>query len=119
MISRYFLLLLFNLPFIIAGLVNIIAQYKLRRIKRSRLIMWLATWLVIFFGLLFAEPIYTLLFSSGLTASDSLSLFDVVQITAIVVLFYIVNRIRLKLEVIERRLKNLHQELSIKLNDLK
>ena len=119
MISRYVLLLLFNLPFIIAGIVNVVAQYKLRRIKRSRFIIWFITWMAIFFGLLFAEPIYLFLFSNGLTATDSLSLFDVVQITAIVVLFYIVNRMRLKLEVIERRLKNLHQELSIKLNDLK
>jgi hypothetical protein len=119
MISRYLLLLLFNLPFIIASLVNIVTQYKLGRTNRSKFYTWIALWLIIFLGLLFAEPIYIWLFASGLTASDSLSLFDVVQITAIVMLFYIVNRIRLKLEVIERRLKHLHQELSIKLNDLK
>jgi len=119
MISRYLLLFIFNLPFILAALINIITQYKLRRINRSRFYIWLIVWSAILLGLLFAEPIYAWLFASGLTASDSLSLFDVVQITAIVVLFYIVNRMRLKLEVVERRLKNLHQELSIKLKTLK
>lgn len=118
MISRYFLLLLFNLPFIIAGLINIITQYKLGRIKKSRLIFGIGFWVIIFLGLLFAEPIYTLLFSSGLTASDSLSLFDVVQITAIALLFYMLNQQRLRLELVERRLKSLHQELSIKLKDI-
>ena len=117
MISRYLLLFLFNLPFIVAGVINIIAQYNLGHIKRSRFVIWIGIWLVIFFGLLFAEPIYVWLFASGLTASDSLSLFDVVQITAITVIFYVVNRVRLKLEVVERRQKQLHQELSIRLSE--
>ena len=117
MISRYFLLFLFNLPFIIAGIVNTITQFKLGRIKKSRFIILSIVWTIIFLGLLFAEPVYNWLFAAGLTASDSLSLFDVVQITAIVVIFYVVNRMRLKLEVVENRVKQLHQELSIRMSD--
>ena len=67
-------------------------------------------------GLLFAEPFYTWLFSNDLTDTESLSLFDVVQITAIVITFYILNRVRIKAERTERRLNDLHQELSIKLS---
>jgi hypothetical protein len=116
MISRYFLLLLFTLPFIVAAIVNLITQYKLQKISRSRFITWILVWVLILLGLIFTEAIYNWLFVNNLTVSESLSLFDVVQITAIIMLFYIVNRLRQKTEVIERRLKDLHQELSIKLS---
>jgi hypothetical protein len=116
MISRYLLLFLFTLPFIIAGVINIITQFKLNRIRKARLVAGLLIWTVAFLGLLFAEPIYNWLYLSGLTQSDSLSLFDVMQITAIALLFYIVNQQRLKLEVTERRLKEIHKEISIRLS---
>ncbi len=77
----------------------------------------MAIWILITLGLLGAEPLYTWLFSHGLTQTDSLSLFDVVQITAIVMLFYVANRSRAKLEVLERRVQDLHQELSIELSE--
>lgn len=117
MISRYFLLLLFTLPFIIAALINNFTQFKLHNISRTRFIVRTLLWLLILAGLAFVEPIYTWLFTNNLTQTESLSLFDVVQITAIVMLFYLVNRLRQKTEVIERRLRDLHQEISIKLSE--
>lgn len=116
MISRYLLLLIFTLPFIIAATVSLLTQYKLHKITRTRFVVWAVIWIIILLGLIFAEPIYDWLFLNNLTVSESLSLFDVVQITGIVMLFYIVNRLRQKTEVIERRLKDLHQEISIKLS---
>ena len=116
MISRYFLLLLFTLPFIIAAIINLVTQYKLNKINKLRFIVWVLIWASILLGLIFVEPIYNWLFTHNLTVSEPLSLFDVVQITAIVILFYIVNRIRQKVEVLERRLRDLHQEISIKLS---
>jgi hypothetical protein len=115
--SRYFLLFLFNLPFILAAILSHITLYKLGKSSRRRLVTQLSLWLTITVGLLIAEPLYNWLFAQGLTATDSLSLFDVVQITAIVILFYIANRSRAKLEVLERRVQDLHQELSIKLSE--
>jgi len=116
MISRYLLLFLFTAPFIIASVINLIAQYKLGRIRRARFIVWVMIWTLAFFGLFFAETIYSWLFSSGLTNSDSLSLFDVVQITGIVLLFYILNIQRVRLELTERRLRDLHKKISIRLS---
>lgn len=115
--SRYLLLLIINLPFIFAAIVSQVTQYKLGRSTKRRLQVQMGLWLVILISLASAESIYNWLFSNGLTATDSLSLFDVVQITAIVIVFYIANRSRLKLEVLERRLQDLHQELSIKLSE--
>ena len=114
--SRYLLLLLLNLPFILAGLLSALTQYRLGRSSRQRLLVQSALWLIILAGLIFAEPLYAWLFSNNLTDTEPLSLFDVVQITAIVVLFYVVNRMRSKQESIEKRLRDLHQEISIKLS---
>lgn len=114
--SRYLLLFLLNLPFILAGILSAITQYKLKRTEKKRFIGQVFIWLILLIGLATAEPLYNWLFSSGLTQTESLSLFDVVQITAIILLLYIANRTRLKLETVERRLNDLHQELSIKLS---
>ena len=117
--SRYTLLLLLNLPFIAAAVLSQITQYKLGKSSRKRLRAQLFVWALILAGLVFAESIYNWLFAKGLTQTDSLSLFDVVQITAIVMLFYIVNRFNQRIESLEHRLNDLHQELSIRLSSKK
>ena len=117
--SRYLLLFILNLPFILVGILSIVTQYKIGHASRNRFITQLILWLIILIGLLLAEPIYNWLFANGLTQTDSLSLFDVIQITAIVLLFYITNRMRFKLETIEHRVQDLHQELSIRLSNKK
>lgn len=114
--SRYYLLLILTSPFIIAGILSAVTQYKLRHITKRRFITQTIIWVVIFIGLALAKPTYEILSAQGLTDTDSLSLFDVVQITAIVMLFHIANRMRLKVESIEHRLERLHQELSIELS---
>lgn len=117
--SRYLLLLLLNLPFILAAILSQITQFKLGRSTKQRLWFQMVLWLLILIGLATAEPLYNWLFASGFTQTESLSLFDVVQITAIVIIFYIANRSRQKVEVIENRLRDFHQELSIMLSQNK
>lgn len=117
--SRYLILFLLNLPFILAAILSQITQYKLGRSSKKRLYVQMILWSLILIGLASAEPFYNWLFAQGFTQTDPLSLFDVVQLTAVVVLFYIVNRSRLKIEMIERRLNDLHQELSIQLSGKK
>lgn len=114
--SRYTLLLLLNLPFIAAAVLSQVTQYKLGKSSGARLRVQLVIWAFILAGLIFAESIYNWLFARGLTQTDSLSLFDVVQITAIVMLFYVVTRLNQRVESLEIRLNDLHQELSIKLS---
>lgn len=119
MTSRYFLLILFNLPFIALALLGIITRYKMNRISRRRASWQIAAWLVLLLGLVAAEPVYMWLASHQYTDTSSLSLFDVIQITAIMLLLYIVNGLSLRLEQTEKRLSDLHQELSIRLSDKK
>ncbi len=114
--SRYLILLLLNLPFIILGFTNTLVSFKTGHASRRRFLVQTLFWLIILTGLVLAEPLYLYLFSNGLTNSESLSLFDVIQITGIVFVFYIANRSRNKLETLEKRLQDLHQELSIRLS---
>lgn len=114
--SRYLLLFLLNFPFILTAILSALTQYKLGKSSKRRFIAQTILWLVILIGLLIAQPLYEWLYSNELTQTEPLSLFDVIQITAIVVTFYIANRTRAQLESTERRLQDLHQELSIRLS---
>lgn len=114
--SRYLLLFLLNLPLVMAGLLSVITRYKLGKISKWRLITQATLWLTILMGLIVAQPLYEWLYSNELTQTEPLSLFDVIQITAIIVTFYMAYRTRSKLEETERRLNDLHQELSILLS---
>jgi hypothetical protein len=115
--SRYLLLFLINLPFILVAILGAITQYKLHRSTRQKMIARISLWLIVAVGLALAQPIYDFLFKHSLTQTEPLSLFDVVQITAIVIVFYIANRTRAKVEVLEKRINDLHQELSIQLSN--
>lgn len=114
--SRYLLLFLLNLPFIIAAMTSAIVNYKLGNSSKRRLRFQMVMWTIVLVGLATAKPIYEWLFSNNLTETEPLSLFDVVQITGIVTVFYIANRTRTKLETLERQTHDLHQELSIRLS---
>jgi hypothetical protein len=115
--SRYLLLLLLNLPFIMVAILSAITHYKLGKSSRRRLVLQLFLWVTILFGLAIAQPLYEWLYTNKLTQTEPLSLFDVIQVTAIVITFYIANRTRVVLEETERRLGDLHRELSIRLSE--
>lgn len=114
--SRYLLLLLLNLPLILLSILGAVTKYKLKRSSSRRLFLQVAFWATIFIGLLSAEFIYNWLFQNKLTQTEPLSLFDVIQITAIVCVLYMTNRAHSKIELLEKRVQDLHQELSIKLS---
>lgn len=114
--SRYLLLFLLNIPFILMAILGAVTQYKLRHSSRQKMVMRIGLWVIVAIGLALAQPIYDWLFSHKLTQTEPLSLFDVVQITAIVLVFYIANQTRAKVETLEKRIQDLHQELSIKLS---
>ena len=73
--------------------------------------------MVLLVGLIGSFPIYNLLVGRPAFDSHELSLFDIVEVTAIVFLFYILNNQRQRIDQNEKRLRDLHQELSIRLSD--
>lgn len=114
--SRYILLLLLNTPLVLAAISGLFVKLKLKKISRKRFATYVLFWLLILAGLLLAEPIYEYLFTNKLTMTEPLSLFDVVQLTAIISILFVLARTRTKLESTERRLNDLHQEISIQMS---
>lgn len=104
---------------VITALINTIVSFKLGHISNKRLIVKTVFWIFVFIGLFFTENIYNYLYSEGLTQTEPLSLFDVIQITGVIYVFYLVNRLYVKVDVLERRNQDLHQELSIILSEQK
>jgi hypothetical protein len=96
--------------------LDAVVSYKLNRSSHRRFIFRILVWTIIFCGLIFMEPIYNFLFSNQLTKTEPLSLFDVIQITGIIFTFFIANQAYARVDVLERRIQDLHQELSIQLS---
>lgn len=115
--SRYLILLLLNIPLVIAALLGALVDYKMGKISRKTFARQVLIWTLIIGGLGSAHYIYASLFSRGLTQTEPLSLFDVIQITGIIFVLFMANRSRIKLENLERRVQDLHQELSIILSE--
>lgn len=113
--SRYLILVLLNIPLILTAIANAFVSYKMNHISKRRLVYKVVFWTVLLIGLIFTQSIYTWLYSEGLTQTEALSLFDVVLITASLLMFFLINRLYVKVDVLERRFNDLHQELSIKL----
>ena len=116
---RYLTLVLLNVPIILAALINIITQYKLRKVSVTRFRHQLIIWMVIMVILIGSFPLYNISIGHPPLDSSELSLFDILQTTAIILLFYIANNQRQRIDQNERRLRDLHQELSIRLSNEK
>jgi hypothetical protein len=114
---RYLFLILLNLPVILLALFNILTQYKLKKVTKERFRFQLFLWIIILIVLIASFPVYNLLTGHPILDSRELGLFDIFQTTAIIGMFYILNRQRQKNEQHERMLRDLHQELSIKLSE--
>lgn len=114
---RYLLLVILNLPIIILALTNVITQYKTGKISVNRFKHQVALWLAVLFILIGSFPVYNYLHGNPLLSSGDLSLLDILVVTVIVYLIYIVNNQRRKIEQNEKTLRDLHQELSIKLSE--
>jgi hypothetical protein len=106
---------LLNLPLLTAAMINTIVGYKLGHMGRRRFILGMFFWLLILASLILIKPIYEYLFSNNLTQTEPLSLFDVFQITGIIFTLFIANRAYGKVDVLERKVQDIHQELSIRL----
>ena len=114
---RYLLLLTLNLPVILLALMNIVTQYKMKRISSRRFKRQLLLWIVILVTIAGSFPVYNALLGQPPLDSSELSVFDILQTTLIVGLIYVANSQRQKIERNERLLRELHQEVSIKFAD--
>lgn len=114
---RYVVLVLLNLPIILLALVNILTQYKMHRVSKARFRHQIILWTIILVILICSFPLYNHLAGKPILDSRELSLFDIVQTTALIFMFYIANRQRQQIEQTERTVRDLHQEISIRLSE--
>jgi hypothetical protein len=114
---RYLILVLLNLPVILLALVNILTQYKLKKISVNRLRHQIILWVVILVVVISSFPAYNYFSGNQLFDSKELSLFDIAQTTALIYMIYVINNHRRKLEQTEKIIRDLHQEISIKLSE--
>lgn len=115
---RYLVLVALNLPIIFLALLNIITQYKLGKVDRRRFLTQVMLWLVILTILVGSFPLYNYFIHRPILDSIALSSFDIIQTTVLVYLIYILVNQRRKIEQTERRMRDLHQELSIRLSEV-
>lgn len=114
---RFIILLLLNVPIISIALLNVVTRYKLKKISKKRFRIQMVLWAILLIVLVFSFPVYNYLAGNPTLDSLELSLFDIVQTTAIIFLIYIVNNMRQQAEWNEKTIRDLHQELSIRLSD--
>lgn len=115
---RYTILLLLNTPLVLMALLGLITNYKLRKITKTRFIWQILFWITILVVIIISFPIYNLITDRPALESSELSFFDIIQTTVIVFLLYIMNTQRQKIDAAERRLRDLHQEISIRLSEI-
>jgi hypothetical protein len=114
---RYIILILLCMPIAVLARVNAIANYKLNHAtSRRRFLGQLAIWLVIILVIGGSFPVYNAVNGYPLFQSDNFSLFDIAQTTIIVYLIYIINGQRRRIDDINKNMRKLHRELSIKLS---
>lgn len=113
---RYLILLILNIPIISIALLNLVTRYKLRKITQRRFRIQMILWAILLIVLIFSFPLYNYLVGHPILDSHELSLFDIFQTTAIIFLIYVVNNMRQRAEWNEKTIRDLHQELSIRLS---
>lgn len=113
---RYVILVLLNLPVILFAFMNLVMRYKLGKISGQRFRIQFLLWLILLIVLIGSFPVYNHFSGKLILDASGLTMFDIVQTTAIILLLYIVNSQRQRIDWTERTLRDLHQELSIKLS---
>lgn len=114
---RFLILLALNVPIISIALLNLVTRYKLRKVSKRRFNVQMLLWAILLVVLICSFPLYNLLSGRPLLDAQELSVFDIVQTTAIIFLIYVVNTMRQRIEWSERTIRDLHQEVSIKLSE--
>ena len=111
--SKYLILILINLPLVIAGVLSTISAYKTKQVSRRRMRWSLLFWVFIFIGLMLIEPIYDILVRSNLTDSSPLSIFDIILLTMILFTLFLLKRSNEASMRLGHRMARLQENLAI------
>lgn len=113
-LTKYNILIILCLPILLLFLIRIYDNYKRKKISTRGLVILSIFWLALTLGILFNQQIFNYLEKSNLISSTPLSLYDVIQITAIILLIYLVFRQTFKIEELQNKLSKLNQEIALR-----
>jgi hypothetical protein len=113
-LTKYNILIILCLPILLLFLIRIYDNYKRGKISTRGLFILLLFWLILTLGILFNQQIFDYLENSNLISSTPLSLYDVIQITSIIFLIYLVFRLTFRNEELQNKLSKLNQEIALK-----
>jgi hypothetical protein len=95
------------------GVLSAISAYKTRQISRRRMQLNVLFWLCVFVGLMLIEPLYNALIRANLTDSGPLSIFDIVLLTFILLILFLIKKVNESNMRLKRRMSILQENLAI------
>lgn len=101
---------LLALIFVIFFLFRLIWQKRKKQIERNEFIFWFIFWIIAGFAIIFIKKIDTFVANLGFSSSGINVLFYV----GVVFLFYLVFRIRIRQERIERNITTIVREMALR-----
>jgi hypothetical protein len=113
-ISRFLVLVIINLPIVLIGIIGAITSYKTSRTSKKRCITEVTGWIIVGISLVLIQPVYNLLVQNHLTASDSMSIFDVILLTLILLCGLLIIRANEKIALLNKKLSRIHEHIAIK-----
>ena len=113
-LTKYNILIILCLPILLLFLLRIYDNYKRKKISTRGLVILLIFWSTLTLGILFNQQIFDYLEESNLISSTPLSLYDTIQITAIILLIYLVFRQTFRIEDLQNKLSRLNQEITLR-----
>ena len=114
-VTKYNILIIFCLPILLLFLIRIYDNYKRRNISARGLIILVFFWSVLTLGILFNQQLFDWLDQAHLISSPPLSLYDVSEIIAIILLLYLVFRQTYKIEDLQNKLSKINQEITLEI----
>lgn len=113
-VSRFLILILINLPIVLIGTVGAIVAYKTKQTSKKRCLVEVISWIIVGFGLVMVEPAYNLLVKNNLTTSDSMSIFDIILLTLVLICGLFLVKSNEKISSINNKLSRIHEHIAMK-----
>ena len=95
---------------IVFFLARLLVQKKKKQIGASEFSLWLVFWLVALAAIIFIKQIDNVVHGLGFSGPG----IEVLLYVAVLILFYLVFKLRLRLEKIEKELTKIVQEIALK-----
>jgi hypothetical protein len=109
--------MMLNLPALLAAMASTIAMYKMGKMNRRKLWARVVFWSVAIVAVAAGFPIYNAVVGRPIFEIYEVSLLEIVLVTAVVYLIFIVSWQMTRLETVEKTVRDLCSSISIELSD--